>query len=135
MKIVKALPVLFLILSQVSCATILAGRSQTITIESNPSGARCEVYREGRVVAVVEQTPGAVTLEKTKHDMEVLCKKHGYTDSKSMAESGNEGYTLGNIILSGGLGWAVDSAVGADNRYPERIVVNLAAPTSTSRNR
>ena len=31
-----------------------------------------------------------------------------------------------NILLGGGIGWAVDSAVGADNLYPESIFITLA---------
>lgn len=110
------------------CATILSGRTQNISVDTNPSGARCEFQREGRVVAVVEKTPGAVMINKTKHDMKVVCTRQGYADSAANAHSGNEGYTLGNILLSGGIGWGFDSAVGADNKYPEQITVNLTAP-------
>ena len=107
------------------CATILAGKSQTVTVATNPSGARCELIREGRVIGTVENTPGAVTLMKTKHDIDVICRKDGFTDGKGFGESGTEGATFGNIILGGLIGWGVDSAVGADNKYPEVMTVNL----------
>ena len=114
------------------CATILAGKTQTVSIDSNPSGARCELRREGRVIGSVEKTPGAVTITKTKHDIDVICTKEGFGESKAFAESGTEGATFGNIILGGLVGWGVDSAVGADNKYPEMVAVNLAAPPSSS---
>ncbi|MCB0340544.1 MAG: SHOCT domain-containing protein, partial [Bdellovibrionales bacterium] len=107
------------------CASILSGKSQTITITTNPEGARCELIREGRIIGTVENTPGAVTINKTKHDIDVNCKKDGFTDSKAFADSGTEGSTFANIILGGGIGWAIDSAAGADNKYPETVTVNL----------
>ena len=107
------------------CASILSGTSQTITLNSNPPGARCELVREGRIIGTVENTPGAVTVRKTKHDIDVVCKKQGFTEAKEFAESGTDGSVFGNIILSGVVGWAVDSAAGADNKYPEVFTVNM----------
>jgi hypothetical protein len=62
---------------------------------------------------------------KTKHDIDVVCRKDGFTDGKGFGESGIEGATFGNIILGGLIGWGVDSAVGADNKYPDVMTVNL----------
>lgn len=121
----RFLIVLYVIICCTGCASILSGRSQTITLNTNPPGARCEVVREGRIVGTVENTPGAITLDKTKHDMDVVCKKDGFTESKAFAESGTEGSTFGNILLGGGIGWAIDSAAGADNKYPEVVTINL----------
>lgn len=123
--ICKAIILLTLISVSTGCATILSGRSQTITLNSNPPGARCELVREGRIIGTVEKTPGAVTLDKTKHDIDVLCKKDGYVDAKEFANSGLEGSVFGNILLGGGIGWAIDSAAGTDNHYPDVVTVNL----------
>ena len=117
---------LFLSIFFTGCASIIAGTSQTLTLQTNPPGARCELTREGRIVGTVEHTPGAVTLDKTKHNIDVLCKKDGYIDAKEFAKSGTAGSTFGNIILGGGIGWAIDSAAGADNQYPDVITVNLS---------
>lgn len=124
------LVLLFVLFSQTGCATILSGKSQTLTVETNPPGARCELLREGRIIGSVDSTPGALTVEKTKYDLSILCRKEGFVESKGFAESGTEGATFGNIILGGGIGWAIDSAAGADNKYPELITVNLAAAES-----
>ena len=51
------------------CALILSGKSQTLTVESNPPGASCDLFREGRVIATVSATPGAAMVEKTKRDI------------------------------------------------------------------
>ena len=136
----RAFVMIFIISFSTGCASIIAGRSQTITLNTNPPGARCEVLREGRIVGTVETTPGAITLDKTKYDMDVVCKKEGFTEGKEFAESGTEGSTFGNIILGGGIGWAIDSAAGADNKYPDVVTVNLtpvsppAAPVQVAAN-
>lgn len=114
------------------CATILSGRTQTITVQSNPPGARCELVRQGMVVGSVEQTPGAVTLQKTKDDINVVCNKPGFGEAKSFAESGTDGMVYGNILLGGLIGWGVDSAAGTDNKYPDVVTVNLASTTGAN---
>ena len=103
-----------------------------MTIDSNPSGARCELVRQGRVVGSVDSTPGAVMLEKTKHDIDVVCRKGGYAESKAFADSGSDSAVFGNIILGGPIGWGIDSIVGADNRYPDVVTVNLVSGNSPS---
>jgi len=85
------------------CATIISGRSQTMNVDSNPQGARCELTREGRLSGTIEKTPGVTSIIKTKHDIEVLCKKPGLTDGKYFAESGTDSATYGNIILGASL--------------------------------
>lgn len=122
----KGLVALILVTALSGCATILSGKSQTVTLNSNPPGARCEVTREGRIIGVVENTPGAITIDKTKHNLDIKCSKEGYVDSSEFGKSGTEGSVFGNIILGGGIGWIVDSAAGADNKYPEVVTVNLA---------
>jgi hypothetical protein len=125
MQILRLFILTFVVCGSTGCATILAGRSQTVTVATNPPGARCELLREGRVIGTVENTPGAITLNKTKHDIDVVCRKDGFTEAKGFGESGTEGATFGNIALGGLIGWGIDSAVGADNKYPEVMTVNL----------
>lgn len=117
------LEVAFLGLS--GCSLILSGRSQTVTVETNPPGARCKLERDNRVVGQIEQTPGAVHVQKTKDDIRLTCSKQGYQESTAFLESGTEGATFGNIVAGGLVGWAVDSATGADNKYQEVITVTL----------
>ena len=107
------------------CASILAGRSETITIETNPPAAACELTREGRIIGTVNPTPGAVMVLKTKHDITLTCKKDGYQDVTDYLHSGTEGATFVNILAGGVIGWGIDSAAGADNKYPDIKVVTL----------
>lgn len=112
-----------IVASTAACSSIVDGTSQTISFNTNPPDARCVLTRNGLTIGNV-QTPGGIVVEKTKHNIQVVCSKEGYEDSTAMLKSGVAGATFGNIILGGGIGWAIDSASGADNKYDE--VVNLS---------
>jgi hypothetical protein len=106
------------------CSSVIEGTTQTLSFNSNPSGADCTLTRNGAVIGAV-RTPGGLTIKKAKHDITVLCKKDGYQDSTAFLKSDVAGATVGNIILGGGIGWAIDSASGADNKYNENTTVTL----------
>lgn len=40
------------------CATITKGSQQTVTISTDPTGAACNMTRDGKPLAVVNPTPG-----------------------------------------------------------------------------
>jgi hypothetical protein len=61
------------------------------------------------VIGHVTGTPAAVTIRKTKYDITIKCNKAGYQEATYLNHSGAAGATFGNIILGGGIGWAVDS--------------------------
>ena len=42
------------------------------------------------------------------------------------------GATFGNIILGGGIGWAIDSASGADNKYTSPVNVSMVPVTAAA---
>lgn len=94
-------------------------------VNTNPSGANCEFVRQGNVIARVSQTPGGATIKKTKHDITLKCQKDGYQEATYLNHSGAAGATFGNIILGGGIGWAIDSASGADNKYDGVVNITL----------
>jgi hypothetical protein len=116
-------PLLTLLLP--SCASIVEGTTQTLTFNTNPPGANCALTRNGLPIGNLT-TPGGIVVEKTKHNIEVACTKQGYDDSKTTIKSGASGATVGNIILGGGIGWAIDSASGADNKYNEINDITLS---------
>jgi hypothetical protein len=107
------------------CASIVSGTSQEIKVVTNPAGANCQFVREGSVIASVNNTPGGVTIKKTKHDITLKCNKEGYQEATYLNHSGADGATFGNIILGGGIGWAIDSASGSDNKYTGEVNVSL----------
>lgn len=49
-----------------ACASIVEGTDQSVTINTDPTGAKCELVRGGQTVAVVNPTPGTVQVDKSK---------------------------------------------------------------------
>lgn len=137
MNILKNLLVLGAALQLSACASILSGTEQTIAVTSTPVGADCNLSRQvdsdGRPVqfARVAPTPGAVTVDRTKYNITVRCALPGYETGSAVLESGTEGMAMGNTIAGGVIGWGVDSAFGADNKYPSQVNVPLAASPVT----
>lgn len=107
------------------CSSIIDGTSQEIMVNTNPAGADCALEREGTVIARVNPTPAATTIKKTKHDITIRCNKKGYQEATHINKSGTAGATWGNVVAGGGIGWAVDSASGADNKYESPVNITL----------
>ena len=106
------------------CASIVEGTNQQIAVNTNPAGADCGLYRKGLKIGTIVQAPGSVLVNKTKNDIWIVRVKQGYQAATYLNHSGVAGGTFGNIVLGGGIGWAIDSASGADNKYDG--VVNLS---------
>ena len=115
-----------------ACSSIIEGTSQEIMINTNPAGANCSLERQGLSIARIDPTPGAATIKKTKYDIVVKCNKDGYQEATYLNHSGSAGATFGNIVLGGGIGWAVDSAAGADNKYDSPVNITLVPEESGS---
>ena len=120
-----AAAVSFAVVCLSGCASVVEGTSQEILVNTNPVGANCDFVREGNVIAKVANTPGGVTIKKTKHDITLKCTKEGYQEATYLNHSGAAGATFGNIILGGGIGWAIDSASGSDNKYDGVVNITL----------
>ncbi len=112
-------------LSAGACATIVGGTTQEVLVQSEPSGAGCAIDRNGASIGVVASTPGKVILSRSKETAIVSCSKDGYEKSQEALVSSFTGATLGNILVGGLVGVAVDAASGANNKYPERVTVVL----------
>lgn len=110
----------------VGCASIVEGTDQSVTVQTMPSGANCELKRDGQVIGVVNPTPGTVTVDKSKHDIAVICKKDGYQDASGAFSSDFQGMTFGNILFGGIIGVAVDASSGAMHEYPASISIAMA---------
>ena len=95
-------------------------------VNTNPKGAACEFTRNGESLGTISPTPGSMYIEKTKYDILITCRKKGYETATYLNHSGAAGVTVGNILLGGGIGWAVDSASGADNKYDSPVNITLS---------
>lgn len=99
------------------CASVIKGSHQTIAISTPPTtGANCVLTsKEGNWPVT---SPGQVTVEKSKEDIQVRCEKPGWQPAVATIPSDFQGWTLGNILIGGVIGVGVDAATGAINEYP-----------------
>jgi len=119
-------------LALTGCAVIFDGTSQSITVNTNPPGAHCDFMRQGVVVASINATPAQTTVQKTKHDITVVCNKDGFAQGTYLNHSGIAGATVADVVggvFTGGVAWAVDSSTGADNKYDSVVNISLS-PTA-----
>ena len=107
------------------CASIVKGTSQSVTVNTEPTGATCHLSRDGQQIAVVNPTPGTIQVGKGAGTIAVNCKKVGYQDSVGTLASSFQAMTFGNIIFGGIIGVAVDAASGAMHEYPPMITITM----------
>jgi len=107
-----------------SCATVVGGTSQDIAVDTDPQGASCAFTRgnEG-ALGTVAQTPGKFAVQRRKEALQITCSRDGYAPTTEIVESKFSGATVGNALFGGLIGIAVDAASGANNDYPERIII------------
>lgn len=112
---------LFLNLGLSACATITEGSAQTIRIETEPAGARCELTRDGTLVTRIPATPATISLFKEKGELALTCNKPGYLEGRLDEASGFQNMMLGNILIGGLIGVVIDAGSGAMYKYPESV--------------
>jgi hypothetical protein len=111
------------------CASIAKGTSQSIAITTPPTtGAAC-ILSSGQGNWTVT-SPCAVTVEKSKEDIQVHCDKPGWQEGYATIPSNFEGWSVGNILLGGVIGLGVDAATGAVNEYPHAFQVPMTQLTN-----
>lgn len=92
---------------------------QTVSVNTpGVPGAQCSLNSQAIGTRTIT-TPATVVLEKSSHNVAVVCKKRCYQDGVGVIHSGTEAMTAGNIIVGGVVGLGVDAATGAMNKYTE----------------
>jgi hypothetical protein len=114
-----------LLATTAACATVVGGTTQEVYVDTEPKGAACTANRQGATVGVVKPTPGKVGLARSKETVILSCNLEGYEQSNEVLVASFTGATVGNILLGGLVGVAIDAASGANNKYPERVMVVL----------
>lgn len=89
------------------CATITKGTNQTVTDDTDPTGAVCTLTREAKTLAVVNPTPGSVSIGKSSTPIAVVCKKPEFLDAAGTLTSQFQAMTFGNVLFGGLIGVAV----------------------------
>jgi hypothetical protein len=107
--------------AEVSCALL---RLEEVEVPKT-DGSESDSKVAERQIASVAETPGTVLIRKTKYDIRTECAKSGFYKSVYHNKPGASAATLGNIIIGGGIGWAIDSATGADNKYTTPVTIPM----------
>ncbi|WP_207539003.1 hypothetical protein [Sabulicella rubraurantiaca] len=108
-----------------ACATVTQGTTATIAVTTEPAGATCTVSRDGSPIAVVNPTPGTVTISRSSRDLAVRCERQGFQPAVATAPAGFQPMTMGNLLIGGLIGVAVDAASGAISTYPANVALTL----------
>ena len=120
MKKVAVLVILALCLTFGSCASIIIGTSQQVSISSSPSGAL--ITDNG---APLGKTPLAVKLKKKTHHL-IKIELEGYAPYEVPIIRKTSAWIAGNIIFGGIIGLVVDAVTGGMYMLkPEQIQAEL----------
>ena len=87
--------------SVAGCATVATGTDDTVTVDTDPSGAVCRLSARGEPIAVVNPTPGSIGVPKSRADLNVACELDGHLVSEGVIASGVQAMTFGNVLLGG----------------------------------
>ncbi|MBI3514455.1 MAG: hypothetical protein HY060_10385 [Proteobacteria bacterium] len=104
------------------CAALITGKTEEITIASEPTGAQCRVERMAQPVAVVKSTPETIRIPRSRYPLDVYCTKDTNAGAAIVPPSLNLVTFLG---LFGPPTYLVDSFLDADRSQPEAIVVRF----------
>lgn len=102
-----------------SCATIMNGSSQKISLQSNPDAAKITVTNKYGQVVASGTTPVTIKLKRgagffSSGEYTVRFEKPGYAPRDFTVDGSMSGWYIGgNILLGGWVGWLiVDPATG-----------------------
>ena len=116
---------LALMLGSTGCATLIKGKTETVTLQSNPGDA--DVYIDG---APRGRTPLILELQPNK-EYTVVFKKRGYADQAAVITSSVSGKWVVLDVMGGLIPIIVDAATGSWKEFDNPLVnVNLPAHRS-----
>ncbi|MCK4223619.1 MAG: hypothetical protein KAX39_00460 [candidate division Zixibacteria bacterium] len=108
-----------------SCASIIHGTKQDVSINSSPDQAEISVKTVGGVVVFTGKTPASATL-KRKQEYDVFINLAGYQEAKVHISKEFDATYLGNLICGGVIGLIIDAVNGAMYKLePDMIHITL----------
>lgn len=123
-----------IVLIMSSCATIIKGTSQDISISSNPSAATVLVKTTGGIEVFNGKTPASVKLPKKKEYVATISLE-GYREINVQITQKFEAWALGNLVCGGVIGIVVDAVNGAMWKLdPDQIMVTLVTASIDGNN-
>lgn len=135
-KILTYAAFLTAIILQSGCASIVDGGSdKTVTIMTNPAGAKLTITNKKGEMLISQMTPTIVNLNRggffKGEDYTLHLETPGYYPADLHVKSGLNGWYLGNVIFGGVIGLLiVDPGTGAMwTLYPRQISWNMVPNT------
>jgi hypothetical protein len=118
------------------CATLTDSSQQLVELHAiaanrEVAGVGCVLANDaGRWFVVA---PGRVMIERSSGPLAVDCAREGQGSASELVESRfDTGKLIGNVVVSGGLGYLVDHHSGAGFAYPATLTVIMHAPPATA---
>jgi hypothetical protein len=109
------------------CATLLDSTEQQVEVHTivdnrEVAGVGCVLSNDtGRWFVVA---PGRITIARSAGPLAVDCARQGVGSSVELVDSRfDTGKLIGNLVVSGGLGYLVDRRSGAGFAYPATLTV------------
>jgi len=113
-------PLLFMIILTNGCATVISGKTQQMTFNSEPAGAKVTI--SGRQIGL---TPITTVLDRKK-DQVLVIEKEGYKPVTMQLTTSLNSWFWGNILIGGLIGSTTDGITGSVNEYaPSQYFVPL----------
>ena len=106
-----------------NCASVVSDNDSNTYIETVPEAARCELH--GQDFVRVVNTPTSLQLPAKAAPVVLSCSADGYRTTTADMDTSMDGWILGNILLGGIVGIAIDAARGAGQKYPPKVTVVL----------
>jgi len=120
------------------CASIVHGGNRTLSINSEPSGAKASIRKAGGEVVVVQTTPCTVSLDPKGgyfkgQNYTLKLELDGYQTAEVELRPTLSGWYFGNIVFGGLIGMiAVDPVTGSMwNIEPAKIEQRLTSSQAT----
>lgn len=109
-----------------ACASIVAGRTNTIKIATTPATqAQCTLKNQRGTWS--GSTQNNVIVKRSRTDLDVSCvNASSGQQGKQTLVSGIEPWLLGNILFGGLIGLGIDFGTGAAYDYPENVTVAMS---------
>jgi hypothetical protein len=121
----------------IGCASIMSGRHAEVTINSNPANAHVVIRdRRGQEVAALN-TPAKVTLKRKERIIfparyTATIEATGYHAATIPIRSTINPWILGNVVLGGVVGLAVDNVTGAAWKPRDTDIYHELTPIYTA---
>lgn len=109
-----------------ACFGVIDRAEQPVTVFTDPPGAYCVLSRNGATVGVVTPSPGILHVENSRHHISVRCSKALHEDETAVLTASRRDLTVGEIVVKGPIGLALDAGTSATHEYPPSITLFLA---------